>query len=326
MDFNEPVISHQQLLNDEVPNSTEHSIPAMARLEHDIDDVYSLIESKISTFWNSASRSVQGTQSKSNTQLGEHERKKDGALVEKKSISGLLDASDPKIDLASISVLANKALDDLDSKLEIVEKKAGYFVNSITSFFSNASVNKSTSLANRNVDDSSPLPIIPGDAYGSSRYDMELFKLHTTEDLFLDDKLDDVTELSKFVVDDMTEDISSLLSKYSETLEKLMKKLVPTKLTYNKFWFRYFKQESKLRAGEKARKELLSQSDVAEKSEHNKSARGEGSPHLDAQEKANEQVKVGSEVKERKDGKEDEDDDDEEFLWDDEDEIDASDD
>ena len=68
----------------------------------------------------------------------------------------------------------------------------------------------------------------------------------------------------------MTEDISSLLSKYSETLEKLMKKLVPTKLTYNKFWFRYFKQESKLRAGEKARKELLSQSDVAEKSEHNK--------------------------------------------------------
>ncbi|GEQ72701.1 hypothetical protein JCM33374_g6388 [Metschnikowia sp. JCM 33374] len=328
MDFTEPVTTGEQTSkHDESSNSenTKQSFPAMSRLESEIDDVYTSIESKISTFWSTASRSIHGPQRNENADAKSNSPKQETSnLVLLPSVSGhdevlpgeeLSSRSqktlDPKIDLASISIQANKALDELDSKLEIVEKRAGNLVSSITSFFSTAAVSSST-VSGSKVKDSSPLPIIPGDAYGSSRYDMELFKLHTTTDFFLDGSLYDEAELREFKVDEKTQEISNLLGRYQGTLENLMNKLVPTQITYNQFWFRYFKQESKLRAGEKARKELL-----GDKGEVRENLGFDQNGPETACNQPDKQAKVVEETKESED--------EEDFLWDDDDEVETSD-
>lgn len=82
-------------------------------------------------------------------------------------------------------------------------------------------------------------------------------KLHTTEEFYLSDELDDENEIKNFNADEKTKEISDLLEKYSTTLTKTMNELVPVKIAYNLFWYRYFKQENKLKEHEKKRKELL---------------------------------------------------------------------
>ena len=51
-----------------------------------------------------------------------------------------------------------------------------------------------------------------------------------------------------------TKEISDLLEKYSTTLTKTMNELVPVKIAYNLFWYRYFKQENKLKEHERKEK------------------------------------------------------------------------
>ena len=64
-------------------------------------------------------------------------------------------------------------------------------------------------------------------------------------------------EIESFNADNKTKEISGLLEKYPNTLTKTMNDLVPLKISYNLFWYRYFKNDDKLKEQEKKRKELL---------------------------------------------------------------------
>ena len=64
-------------------------------------------------------------------------------------------------------------------------------------------------------------------------------------------------EIESFNADSKTKEISGLLEKYPNTLTKTMNDLVPLKISYNLFWYRYFKNDDKLKEQEKKRKELL---------------------------------------------------------------------
>ncbi|OBA21201.1 hypothetical protein METBIDRAFT_229670 [Metschnikowia bicuspidata var. bicuspidata NRRL YB-4993] len=336
MDLTEPLGTHEDKQKNSSLNNkdiSQHELTTVTRLENDIEDVYTLIESKIATFWRSATRNVHESQEKiigksqdNLDQKPNHGKSTAQYIPSKAETLGNTDSDHPvrsvgpKIDLSSISVLANRALDELDSKLEIVEQKAGNFMSSLTSFFSGSDLSDTQDLHDRHKKNASALPILPGNAYGSSRYDMELFKLHTTPDAFMNASFEEEAELSDFLVDAKTQEISSLLCKYLGTLEKLMNDLVPTQLTYEKFWFRYFKQESKLRAGEQARKMLLSQSSVGDSLLGMK----ENSGHSERKEECVERKSSMERVRNLYD-EVNQDDDDEDFTWDDDEEIQTSD-
>ncbi|KAM9918890.1 hypothetical protein OXX59_008336 [Metschnikowia pulcherrima] len=276
MEFTDPVIPHDDLTKQEEvdkDNKGKSSILAVSRIENEIDEVYTSIEAKFTKFWRSTSRNVLATQSGSSQpaqagpELSPQMQKTDSPLndeseAERVNCNTSEDAFNaPPLDLASLSIQANRALDDLDSRLEYVERSAGKLVNSITTYFSGGPTPDSAAGSSSTTRDIPSISTIPGEAYGSTRYDMELFKLHTTPGMYLSADADQVLELSNFVVDDKTQEIEILLKRYSETLEIVMNALVPTKLPYDLFWYRYFKQVSKLRSGEKARKELLQPSE-----------------------------------------------------------------
>lgn len=102
------------------------------------------------------------------------------------------------------------------------------------------------------------MPLNAAEKYGTSRFENELYKLHISPNTFTNDKIDDANELEEFNPDLKTDEISDLLSRYSDTLGKLMNSLVPVKVSYKTFWYRYFKKEKELKDAENKRKQLLS--------------------------------------------------------------------
>lgn len=267
------------------------------QIEEEIVKTYNAVESQVSGFWSSASKTTAELQDKykleerraqlltllNNATTSINEKAKITENVQQ--IENQLKNLGQKIDFQNLSDQANTALDNLDSKLEMIENTASKYVSLFGSFFSGI-VNVSNPIGTKTDDDSLSQEEVlfsrssVGNNYGTSRYDTDLFNLHTTASFFTEDQDDD----KSFKVDLKTEEISKLLSKYPDTLEKLMNSIVPVKVSYESFWNRYFVQEQKIKDSESKRKELLNKKKEDDKKGDN------------------------------------EDDDDEEFTWDDDEE------
>lgn len=282
-------------------------------LDKDAENAYSSLETRFASLWKNASEGAQNLQERMNieerksTFLAQLNAAKDN-INTNESVQTNLNALEGQlrdlgehvknieanIDFKSLSSQANKALDTLDSKLEGIELQAGKFVSLFTSFFTN--MVKIDTPVTPEVKESEKIystSAVASAAYGSTRYDTDLFKLHTTESRFLDYSLDDAEELKAFDVETKTQEIASLLKTYPETLERIMNQLVPVKIAYDVFWYRYFKMESELKESEQKRKQLLFENDSSAHATENQGDQG------------------GHEEEEE-----------EEFTWDDEDEED----
>lgn len=278
------------------------------------NDLISQLENKVSSFWTMASQTKLENQGEGLRELKQEildqiASAKDSIAQNEslqlnvqfaenklKELTERVKTADVGINFNTVSTQANKALDNLDSKLEIVEQQATKFVSLLTSFFSSmVVVNPPKEEVKETAADRSFSSILSA-SYGNTRYDSDLHKLHTTESYYLNSDLDDEKELATFDFNSKTQLISSLLKQYSATLQPVMNKLVPEQLTYAVFWYRYFKREQQLKQQEEARKELLSEPKKA-------------SLKADASKKSASKV-----------GAEEDDEDDDDFTWDDDEE------
>ncbi|KAK6462303.1 hypothetical protein DFJ63DRAFT_313444 [Scheffersomyces coipomensis] len=279
MEFADPVVAEEETSKD-VPSHTEQSKTeeTVEKLESEIDKAYTAVEARFQDLWANAAKNASGLQDKyhlderKNQLLEQLNAAKEG-LVSNNNVLAVrenlkvvedqlkkVNLPEVNIDLKNLQTQANTALDTLDSTLEQVEKSAGKYVSSFTSFFSSlVSVEPEDDGSNDNKDISfsSANPISSHESYGTSRYDNDLFKLHTVESYYLSEDLDVKSEVDSFNADSKTDEISKLLSQYPNTLTKTMNDLVPVKIAYNLFWYRYFKNDAKLRDSEQKRKELL---------------------------------------------------------------------
>lgn len=282
MEFTDPVVSQEETsenLNSKSENAPEQTLIAIERLEDEIDVAYSAVESKFSSLWVNASKSAHGLQER----VKFDERKKElinqvksarqnvnnnkvvqenVQSIEKhlKDLGEHVKSLEPNIDMNSLSSQANKALDTLDSKLEIVEQQAGKIVSLFTSFFSSIiTIDTPKEAPVEEMSNAILNAKIPGAAYSQTRFDNDLFKLHTTDNFYLDESSEDE---NTFEIEDKTEEISKLLKEYPDTLEQTMNRLVPIQISYRDFWIRYFKQEMKLKENQQSRKELLANNEV----------------------------------------------------------------
>lgn len=280
MEFTDPVVSQEEVPETKGKIELKQTQAAIERLEGEIDAAYSSIESKFSSLWANASKSAHGLQDKvkfeerrkelisqvNNARQNINNNKAVQENVQSierqlKDLGEHVRSLEPSIDMNSLSSQANRALDALDSKLEIVEQQAGKIVSLFTSFFSNIVTIDTPQEA---PVEESPIAIsnakIQGDAYSQTRFDTDLFKLHTTDSFYLDEPLND--DNIKIEIDDKTDEISNLLKKYPDTLEQTMNRLVPIQISFQDFWIRYFKQELKLKENQQSRKELLAKNEL----------------------------------------------------------------
>lgn len=257
--------------------SSDKTEEVIHKLENEIESVYNTIESKFSSLWSNASKSAQELQEKMNLEQRKNEliellnnakqnvsnnislhAPTDGETGEEATQAKSLDSG---VNFEAISTRANKALDTLDSKLEVVEQQAGKFMNLFSSFFSGIVAIDQPPKAAPVETEKSQIVSFPNSYYGSTRYDAELYRLHTTESSYLNNADKGVSELEAFDVLTKTTEISSLLKKYPETLERLMNQIVPVKISYKEFWFWYFKAEDELKNNEEKRRQLLAKKD-----------------------------------------------------------------
>lgn len=297
MEFIDPIVAEETTTKPQ-EGKTEK---AVHQLEDEIDKAYNNVEKKFGDLWTNASKNAGDLQEKykleenrkqmldqlkaakdnlnDRAQLSQHLEQFETQV---KSLSSQIHI--PGIDMTQLNQQANNYLSNLDETIELVEKQAGAYVSQFTSFLSNiVSVDQGDN--DKEASDEENKTLFTTANYGTSRFDNDLFKLHTNQESFLSDKLDIPEEIKKFNVDDKTGTISELLSKYETTLAKSMNDLVPVKIPYQLFWYRYFKLETSLKQQEEKRKQLLE--------------------------------------KETSDKARDQDEDEEEFTWDDEDDEDT---
>lgn len=268
MEFYDPIVT-LEAESEKKENDTKTD-NAVQKLESEIEKAYEAVEARFGTLWTNAAGNAQELQEK--YKVEEHRKQLLEQLkVAKDNINNRAKVTEtlaqfeeqfkkvpvPEVDFKKLQLQANDALDVLDSKLELVEQQAGKYVSQMSSFFSNfVSVSGPTS-DSKNIDETSTIfvaPSHPTSEYGASRFDNELFKLHTTTEFYTDPVGDE--KEAGFNADSKTEEISKLLEKYPNTLTKLMNDLVPVKISYNLFWYRYFEHESDLKQAEKRRQEL----------------------------------------------------------------------
>lgn len=343
MEFIDPVVAADELTansdgktSQENHNQTEEVVH---KLEDEINNAYTLVENNFANLWSNALKNANNLQerykfeerkkelveqlNKAKTNLGNKEIVQDNIKnieTQLKDLGEHVKNLETKINYENLSTQANNALDSLDSTLELVEKQAGKYVNQFTSFFSSiVSIDSNDESSNsRNNSET----IFSNENYGSSRFDNELFKLHTNEAYFTSpESKEEEEELKNFKSDNKTEEISQLLEKYPNTLTKLMNDLVPVKVSYNLFWYRYFKSEDAMKISDQRRKELLEKnSDPESKSQDKKStsistsdAEEEEEFTWDDEDDEDEAVDVAkesaSEAKEKKSNSDDNDDD-----------------
>lgn len=246
-------------------SKTEETIE---NLEQEIDKAYGVVETKFQNLWKDNAGVLQDkyhlNEHKQNlinqlnvlkANVGENKNLQSVGESLKELQEQLKQSNlEQRLHLDELKKAANSALDGLDSRLEAVENKAGEYVTQFTSFLSNiVSVRPEQESEEKEVIYSSPLYT----QYGTTRYENDLLKLHTTRSFYTDDTLDDEDEMKKFNPDSKTSEIESLLKKYPETLTEAMNELVPVKVSYSTFWYRYFKNEDKLKDLDKQRKGLL---------------------------------------------------------------------
>lgn len=261
MDFIDPV---------DTPSNNKTN-EAVTKLEDDIGHAYDEVEKRVASLWLTASKNAGEIQEKlrldeRRKELGDQLAKARESIgsedtiktIEKQlgdmggQLKALEKSLEKRVNLQSITTQASSALDTLDLKLELVEKQAGKYVSLFASFFSNI-----ISVEPEPEHKKEPETLFSSEAYGTSRYDTDLFKLHTSEGTFLEQVDGD----GEFDVEAKTSEVSALLAKYPDTLEKLMNELVPVKVSYNLFWARYFIAEDKLKRSEQQRRELLKKDD-----------------------------------------------------------------
>lgn len=259
-------------------NEERHGIAIQK--EEEVDNAYTLLGSKFTSLWNTASRNAESLQEKmtrgsAGQSILNHFSSVQKGLVtfspssdrHAKSDSDSTDNSNANaiIDIHSVSDHANKALDDLDVQLEKVEKKAGELVTLLTSFFSKtpATIKKDEESSRGNMGNSNPSEL----GYGSSRFDSELFKLHTRKDVYLTELTSEAAELEDFNLAERTQLIEELLKKYPDTLKVTFETLVPTDVLFELFWLRYFHEESEIKRHESIRKQILHETPLKKPSE-----------------------------------------------------------
>lgn len=285
---------HEVLEAPEINKSDFKEVPekekaAIADLGEDIESAYSSLETRFASLWKSASEGAQNLQDKMNieerkskflSQLNSAKENINNSEAVQNNLHSLegqlkdlgeqVKNFEAGIDFKSISSQANKALDTLDSKLEGIELQAGRFVSLFTSFFSSiVQIDTPNTPEVKEAETLFSTSAVSNSAYGSTRYDTDLFKLHTSESRFLECSIDDEEELKVFDVESKTSEIASLLKTYPDTLEKLMNQIVPVKIAYNVFWYRYFQMESELKASEQKRKQLLYEDNSKSKATEN---------------------------------------------------------
>ena len=272
MEFYDPIVAQEELPKTEGANNNKTE-DAVHKLEDEIDQAYTAVETRFAGLWSSASKNANELQEK--YKLEEHKKQlleqlssaKEninnkakvtenlGQIEEQlKALSGHM----PDVDLKNLQQHATNTLDTLDSTLELVEKQAGKYVTQLTSFFSGmVAVNPDDLQAEGSRETIFKTPLNSKENYGTSRYENDLYNLHTTASIYTSDEADSEQEIKNFSADAKTDEISKLLEDYPNTLTKLMNDLVPVKVSYELFWYRYFKAEAKLKESEKKRKELL---------------------------------------------------------------------
>lgn len=167
-----------------------------------------------------------------------------------------------------LSGATNSYLDDLDKELEQVENFAGTYASKVGNFFKNAIIEdpKDASIDAANVGDldaneSSVLFNVPENIKTpiyATRTDAQLNALHTSQSLYLTDAADEDFDKfkSEFDLEGKTNDITELLKKHP-SLQNLMSLIVPTKVTYEEFWIRYYYMHNQILKQEEKRKQLL---------------------------------------------------------------------
>ncbi|EDK45482.1 conserved hypothetical protein [Lodderomyces elongisporus NRRL YB-4239] len=304
---------------------TEKTIEA---LENEIDKAYTLVESKFQELWKETTVNAQVLQDKYNVDeykesLFKQLNSMKANLADNQNLKSVTEnlksfevqlkemKLEDKFRIKEIANTADHALDVLDSKLEIVEKEASKYISSFSSFFSSIVTIKSDTPPPEQTEGKTRELLFSSNPhdyahYGTTRYDNDLFKLHTMQTYYLDEGNDDNQEdgFKQFNVDLKTNDIEALLKKYPNTLTNTMNDLVPVKVSYNKFWYRYFKHDNKLKEMERQRKELLAK----EKSEKKRGDKNNINTNDDGDEEGEEE------------------DDEDNFNWDDDDEEEEDDD
>ncbi|EMG49959.1 DOS2 Protein DOS2 [Candida maltosa Xu316] len=334
MDLIDSITDQELQQEPPVPESTEPHDAAtvkteetIEKLETEIDKAYESIEHKFQELWANTSKNVE------KIKLEEHKQTLINQLNQTRSTLNektnelnvrenlqKLEENLKNLKVQDFTKSANTALDLLDSKLEIVENEASKYFGSFTSFLSNiVSVKPETETEPKDQDREVVFnsSLNQYNNYGTTRYDNDLLKLHTTADFYLSEDLDVADEVKSFNADDKTKVISELLDKYSTTLTKVMNELVPVKISYNLFWYRYFKNEDKLKEQEKKRKELLEK-----KEDRKKTGAGDDDDEDeedftwdDEDEEEEEQASETKKDASTKDSKKDKDGDDEEDDW-----------
>jgi len=291
MEFAEPIPSQvtnadgESDKRDDVPESGTEK--AVHLLEEEVDQLYGTIETKFQQLWQSASKEAgeinekynlderknklleQLTNFKNNPTITENLQAVEQQLTKlnidstqlqtrAKEAYNSLDLSKTAgnalktVENLDLKSTANNALDSLDSQLEKVENAAANYVSSFASFFSNViSVAPEATTASEDKSESKKTLFVSPLKYGTTRYQQDLYKLHTDEAGYFEKS----TSSEKFDVDAKTKEISDLLQEYPE-LNNLMNKLVPVKLAYGAFWERYFQQHAVIEEAEAKRNQL----------------------------------------------------------------------
>lgn len=313
----DPIVAEEEIPKPAETHAEGKTEQTVHQLESEINKAYDSVEKRFGELWTSASKNAEGLQeqyhldqrkdeilkqlnnAKANindkAKVSEHLAQFETQFKSLKDQVQLSEVNLPDIDFKKLNQQANTYLDTLDNRLEQVEKQAGKYVNQFASFLTGiVSVDNGDSTTEQTFgeDKETLFSSTLGSNYGTSRYDSELFKLHTTAKLFLNEDLDVESELKAFKVDAKTEEISKLLEKYDQTLRKLMNELVPVKISYQSFWYRYFKLENNLKEQEEKRRQLL-------QSKESKSGANEEEEEFtwDDDDEEDEVVDVGKEVK-----------------------------
>ena len=237
------------------------------QLNSEIENTFSKMESGWSNMWNSASKNANELQRQYHLEeykkgLFDQLQNVKNNMDNTKTVQNGLGAVEEQLKnlgkqlhVEDVQNATSNVLENLDGKIEQVEQLTGKYVSQFASLFSGMfAINPAESEKEELFSRPS---LNPREEYGTSRYENELYTLHTDPSYYLDSEKDNKEELDLFKEEEKTEEIAALLKKYPKSLEKLMNELVPLKVSYKLFWYRYFKAREQLTTAEQKRKQLM---------------------------------------------------------------------
>lgn len=274
------VIPEVEKGNNDERNDTKTE-QVIEQLNSEVENTFSKMESGWSNMWNSASKSANELQKQYH--LEEYKKRLVDQLQNAKNNmdntrtvqSGLgaveqqLKNLGKQLHVEDVQNATSNVLENLDGKIGQVEQHTGRYMSQFASLFSDMFA--ITPAENEKEELFSRPSLNAREEYGTSRYENELYHLHTNPSYYLDSERDNKEEHELFKEEERKEEITVLLKKYPKSLEKLMNELVPLKVSYKDFWYRYFKAREQLTSAEQKRKQLM----VSKSSASFKDGRGE---------------------------------------------------